>query len=179
MNKDLELKFFVFAASLAFLCVIGFTRIKSPARPIGILSIYLAYLFFQCLHMIEFFPITAFQMFSYPEGKMVDYDKLTVLLEDGNELKIFPHKVLPVLKDGYTRRYISDAVEDPKVAQEFTDAFARAYERRIRKPGKPKIKEVRFEKWKWSFDRDPRDPNHGYVVKRSVAAPGSSEVIHA
>ena len=129
------------------------------------------------MNMIEFFPMTAFQMFSYPEEKRVDYDKLTVILEDGKELKVRPHQVMPILKDGYTRRYISDAVRDPKVAQEFTDAFVRGYERRMGKNG-PKIREIRFEKWKWNFERDPGDPNHGYVAERSVARPAASEVSH-
>ena len=171
MNKDFELKMFVFLGGIIFLAILAQTRLRDKKRPQSLLCLFLVYVFFQCLNMIEFFPLTAFQMFSFPEENVALYYKFRAVREDGSEVALLPHRVLPMLADGRVKRYAGDSFENPSVAAEFARAYSKAYDRRIRKQGEPGIKEVHLEKWKWDFFRYPDDPERGYRLVRVIATP--------
>ncbi|MSR76736.1 MAG: hypothetical protein EXS63_00700 [Candidatus Omnitrophica bacterium] len=170
-NKDFELKALVGTAALAFLVIFIFTRTRQEARPKWILCLYGMYLLFQMIYRIEFFPLTAFQMFSFVEEKTVLYDKMVVILQDGKEVKIPDHQVLPILADGRSKRYVEEALKSPELANEFTTIYDKAYDRRFRKSGDPGIAEIHFERWKWNAFDDPRDPNRGFVIQRAIGKP--------
>lgn len=173
-DKDFELKLFVFLSALSLGLILLFTKTRDKKRPFFLLAFFLAYVFFQCLHLIEFFPMTGFQMYSFPSEKAVKYLKMDVILEDGQKLNLAPHKVLPMLADGRTKRYARDSFKDPAVANQFAEVFRKAYDQRIRKAGEPGIREIRFEAWKWDFLNDPKDPEHGYFTQRVVGIPQKS-----
>ena len=171
MNKDFELKLFVYCASIMFGAIILFTKPRESRRPKMLLTLFLGYIVFQCMNMVEFFPLTAFQMFSFREDRAANYLKLVPVLEDGRIVQFPPHMVLPVLVDGRAKRYVEDALKDPQVAQEFAKAYADAYDEKFRQVDKPGIREIRFEQWKWHFMDDPFDPDHGFLVKRVIGKP--------
>ena len=177
MNKDFELKLFVYTAAVVFAVIVIFTRARESRRPKMLLTLYLGYLAFQCINMIEFFPLTAFQMFSFREDKAAVYQKLIPVLEGGSILNIPPHKVLPILADGRAKRYVVEALHDPKVAHEFAKAYSDAYDMKFRKVGDPGLKELRFEQWKWYFVNEPYDPDKGFAEERASASP-RDEVKH-
>lgn len=171
LSKDLEFKLFVYFALGILGVIIIFTRARESRRPKMLLTLFLGYLGFQLINMIEFFPLTAFQMFSFREEKAARYNKLIAVLDNGAVLQKQPHEVLPILADGRARRYVPEAVRDSRVAHEFAKAYSNAYDLKFRKVGEPGIREVRFEQWKWYFMNEPYDADRGFVEERAVGNP--------
>ena len=168
-NKDFELKALVIFIVVAVALIVFFTRVHQKKRPIAILIVFMSYILFQCIHMIEFFPMTAFQMFSYPEEpENAIYVRLVGVKADGTRVEAQPHQVLPMMADGRMRRYIPEAIESQEVKNQLTLAYAKGYEKRIRKPGGPKIKEVLFQEWEWNLSENPRDEKHGSIKRQAV-----------
>ena len=172
LHRDIELKILFFLGASFFLALLLMaSERREKKRPMLLLFFYLVYLSLQCLRPIEFFPFTAFQMFSFPEEKAAFYFKLIAVRQDGSLVATPPQKVLPILVEGLTKRYLPHALKDSDFAKVFANVYVRAYNERFRKAGEPPISEIRIEQWKWDFLRDPYDSHLGFPVSRTMARP--------
>ena len=171
MIPNYEFKLFVALILTFFIFILTRTQSRDKSRPILLLVMYFGYLSFQVVMMVDFYPLTSFQKYSFPDDKAARYFKMKTVLEDGSRLDAKPDQILPFLKHDRVWRFAWDSLRDTKDANKFATYYAQAYEKRFSKQGKPKIAEVHFEDRKWFWEYEPHDPDHGFVLKRSIGHP--------
>ena len=171
-------KVLALVGAILFVWILLGTKVQNKKRPFFLFCLYMTAVLLQLWKMGDFFPLSTFSAFSWPEEKAATYVKLTGLLDDGREVPVPPHKVLPLLKEGKIKFYVLRALQDQDGADDFAAAYAQAYEARYGKGGKEKVRELIFELWKWDFFYSPYDPDRGFVLRRVIGKP-APKVTHA
>ena len=167
-SHELAFKLSLILGALFFTLTLLRTNIRHKRRPILILYLYGGYVALQMFIPTEFFPLSAFQARSYSEPRAARYVKILKVMEGGDIVPLEPHPLLQSLAGGRRNRSWEKMFNNPQACNRFAKAYS-AYEfRRDPKVGRPMVKELHFESWKWDWFHEPQDPDYGFFVKRMV-----------
>jgi hypothetical protein len=133
---------------------------------------------------LEFYPLTAMQMFSKVRGPVVVWETATAQRSDGGRMRAPIEQSIPAMADSRYRRILQRAIgpegsNDPTV-QAFFEACARAWNEQAT----PAERIVAFEvtRWRWDYEAEslPADGEPGtavatrrYVIGSELVAVGT------
>ncbi len=162
---------------LAVSCVAGLILILLKTtpwqnrRPILLLVLYLAVQTVLFWNPIEFFPITAFQQYSRPVPRAIDYGRIIIVTDQESRKRWEAKEILPAFSGARLHRMVNTAFRKPEAARDLAGTLSRL----CRERGLGSVREVRFEEWKWDYLSDPHDSDRGFMVRRlTVNAAGEA-----
>ena len=161
------------AVVLAVLLIAGLTMTRSgdKRRPQFLLVLFLVYFSFQFFHLMEFFPVTAFQRYSKPEDRSARYYKMIPVLDGGKAVEGNPSLALPVLGQGRMEYFLRRVFQSQTDADLLAADYQKVYDLKLRRAGEPELLGIRYEKRKWNWLQDPYDPEKGYLIKKMTGEP--------
>lgn len=117
---------------------------------------------------VEFFPLTAMQMYSRRNvtGEL-EYFRVVAHRASGETARAYPEKVIPAVRDSRYRRVIRlcFAPEQVSTCQEFLKTTGDLLNQRA---APSPIERLEVQRVEWNFREDPTDPHHGKVRQRFV-----------
>ena len=168
VTHELAFQFSAILGLILFALVLLKTNIRHKQRPILILCLYLGYGALQCVLPTEFFPFSALPMRSYPEAKTASYIKIFKRMEGGDLIPFGRHPLLWSFTGGRWKNARNKIFENQKACDRFAkdySVYAFGHDPHI---GRPTVRELHFESWKWDWRHDPHDADHGFLVTRMV-----------
>ena len=176
LNSVAEFK--LLAVVLLVLLIAGLTMTRSgdKRRPQFLFALFLIYFSFQFFHLMEFFPVTAFQRYSKPEERSAQYYKMIPVLDGGQTVEGNPAEVMPVLGQGRMDYFLRRVFKSEADADLLAADYEKVYDRKILRPGQPEVLGIRYEKRKWNWLHDPYDPEKGYLAKKVTGEVEGSNV---
>jgi len=124
------------------------------------------------LSLIEFYPFTAWGMFSNKNtsGEVI-YDKFLVYYESGIIETAHPEKIIPALftggrYNGIIGKCLSDELQEVVMCEKFLNTLGSIHNQEIQSSEKLTAFEVQL--WKWDFINDASNADHGNLEKRHV-----------
>ncbi|MGB3465515.1 MAG: hypothetical protein WBA74_09600, partial [Cyclobacteriaceae bacterium] len=134
-------------------------------------SILTSIMLFSWLYRVQYYPFTAWQMFSLRRTSgIVQYSKVLATYESGVTESINLERVIPALFSTRARTIVKECfskdVEQVMVCDKFLDAAAMAYNSKPQNT--EKITSFSIQRWRWNFLSYPHDPNYGKMIKNHV-----------
>lgn len=127
---------------------------------------------------IEYFPLTAMQMYAIPNvSGTVSWYRVVARTLTGEVSRAYPEAVIPALKDSRYRR-VSKLCFEPEqrqVCERFLQTTGRLLNAQIER--QEPIEALEVQRWKWNFRARPRHPDHGEIEARyrvRVLSPNAS-----
>ncbi len=174
LNPVMEFKLLAVVLSVLFAAGLTMTRSGDKRRPQFLLALFFVYLSFQFFHLMEFFPVTAFQRYSKSGDRNARYYKMTPVLVGGQTVDGNPVKILPVLGQGRMDYFLRRVFQSSKDADLLAADYQKSYDLKMAGAGRPELLGIRYEKIKWNWRQDPYDPEKGFAVNKVTGeAPGS------
>jgi predicted DCC family thiol-disulfide oxidoreductase YuxK len=144
--------------------------IQTSIYTVGMLAVWL-------LHF-EFYPFTAFPMFSERNttGEFAYY-KVLAHWDSGMTSRAYLEKAIGAMADTRYRDIIRTCFSSSKlhVCRKFLLVSGVAYN--LRNPSQGKVTALEVQKWRWNFRLNPGDPNHGTLEDRVVQSMSDSPAI--
>ena len=168
LNHALALKFSIILGIILFVLVLLKTNIRHKQRPILILCLCAGYLALQLILPIEFFPFSAYPARSYAESAAARYVKVYKVLEGGDVVALGPHPLLWSFAGGQAKRSSENFFDSQQACDHFAHVYSTYDFSRDPRVGRPMVRELRLESWKWDWMQDPHNPDFGFLVKRMV-----------
>ncbi len=177
-SRGIERKmFFGFILILGLLTVV-LTKVSDKGRPLFFAAFYGLIVLYQIWNPTDFFPFSSTAFMNTPKQRPVIYRKVTTVLQDGSKLNLPLSQIIPSLGGHRTSFLVRKVIRNRSLADSLATSIALAYEKKLGDMNSPRIREVRFEEWKWDFAHDPFDPDKGFALKRVIGKP-AHEVSHA
>lgn len=167
-SHELGFKFSAVVGVLLFIFVLLKTHIRQKQRPMLLFCLYAAYAALQAVLPLEFFPFTSFPLRSYPESKAARYVKVLKVMEDGSVLPMGSHPLLRTFSGGRSKSDQERIFSMPRDCDRFAKAYGTYEFNRDPRVGQPLVRELHIESWKWDWNHDARDADHGFLVKRMI-----------
>lgn len=167
-THELGFKFGAVVGVLLFVLVLLKTNIRHKQRPMLIFCLYAGYLALQAVLPLDFFPFTPFPLRAYPESKSARYLKVSKIMEDGSVLPMNEHPLLLTFSGGRSKSVRDRVFNVPKDCNRFAKAYGTYDFNRDPRVGRPLVRELHVENWKWNWMHDAQDADHGFLVKRIV-----------
>lgn len=129
---------------------------------------------------VEYYPITAWNMYAKPEPKRpVFYLKVAATLEDGRSIDIPLADCSPLVIPN-VRYFLIDAFRVKGrngLIDQFLDFYVQRSNRRLTF-GSP-ITEIEIQRWRWNYQAEPNNPRFGWVTNvypfDATAKPSSTQ----
>ena len=143
-----------------------------------VISGFIFTLMFCWLYRIEFYPLTAMQMFSGSNTSgIVTYHKLIAHYESGNSGKLEPVKIIPTLFDTRPRSitkmcFLQDKAKFNKCSS-FMNSLITIHNNQVTQEGK--IEKLEVQRWTWDFHFHPGDGQYGNLVDRHIFLTGDNK----
>lgn len=136
-----------------------------------LVSVLITLLSFCWFYRVEFYPLTAMQMFS---GKTtsgaIGYMKVLGHYDSGVVERIYPERIIPALFDTRYRLTLKGCFAEELQSVQTCGAFLEtvaAVHNRTAEPGH-KLAQIEIQRWQWNFLTEPTHPNYGRLAKRHV-----------
>lgn len=137
-----------------------------PALGISALASTLVYAW---LSLVEFYPLTAMQMYSrHRPDEGVIYDKVLVTQRDGTIRRFRIRDVIGALADGRSKRAVDFSTGERQViiCQKLLRACAHQYNQTAEYG--QQATHLQVQRWEWNFRSQPKYPNFGEIKQRLV-----------
>jgi len=139
-------------------------------HPIAI-SAFVILMLYCWFYRVEFYPLTAMQMFTgrNTDG-VVTYMKVMAHYDSGETVRFYPEKLIPALFDTRYRITIrgcfSQKPDAVHICEEFLEVVS-AVHNQAAQPGE-KLAELEIQQWRWNFKAEPSHPSYGDQINRYV-----------
>lgn len=144
----------------------GAQGFRYPLLAIGLTML----LTFCWVNRIEFYPLTAVQMYSFTpkDPESVEYYKVLLRRQSGETSRAHLEDVIGAMEDGRYRRPIIMCFvpKNVHICKKFLAASGAAYNRKAQ--AGEKVTALEVQQWRWNFVADPADPEHGAIADRFI-----------
>ncbi len=168
INSELAFKFSLVLGSLLFVLILVRTGYRDKKRPLLIFGLYGGYVLLQCFAAVEFFPFTVFPARSKPESRTARYIKVIKVVEGGNIYRVNDPLFLRHFSGGCAKRQVEKIFQNENACARYAKKLSVYEFSQNPTVGRPTIKRIHVELWKWNWLEDPRDTDYGFFEKRLI-----------
>ncbi len=147
----------------------GERQMAPPSIVLAALAAVIATFLLAWVWRVEYYPLTAWHMYSGPEGTTpIFYYKVVANLENGSSIVVPSRNYCPAVMPN-TRFLLMKAFRTTRRSQIF-DQFLSAYVERLNRNlafGSP-ISSIEVQRWRWNYAVDPNDPRFGWLTDQYV-----------
>jgi len=146
--------------------------ITQPSWGIRGVGALVAYLGICWVLTVEFFPLTAMQMYSHRRREsFVEYHSVMAYDASGQSQRTYPEHWIPALRDSRYRFIVRDCFDDELRFR--CVALLNELGRLMRQQGEP-VARLSVQKRRWDFAHDPDSVEHGDVIDEYMVAVGAA-----